>query len=472
MNQAQRMLCAAAALSFTMIMSAPGITFTPFTPRGEGGAINGQTLTIGAGGTAYEFSQYLYISGYDLNGDRVPGASARLGRDALPPGIAITFASQISSNLTDLLLTYAVTNSGTNVYQDLRFCSFLDSEIDQDLNTFYNEYGVTLGVPGVGEWDSAPDFWQIDQPGFAFGGGTLVGNLLKGMADGTNHVPMQSPGDVSMALGFRLGELGPGTGKTVRVQISEDGDILGGFGLENRDSDPLSSTRITFSGDAPVPGRELTNLVASGSATIPEQTSGSYTATAYFSGGDPDTRVQDVSLLSTWSVAAPVPPGTFFTANVLAAGDVETGTPITVQASYTFNDVTLIAGLPVTIEAASNVFTNVTGALSVEYAWALDRQTGTYKGSLRLANGADGGLHFSAPWQLSIQASNDFHFMHATGTNAAGEAYIDFSAIAAAALGDGVLDPGESFAVPNIEVFSRYRIGPSNRLFRVWANQF
>ena len=475
MNRRERMNCALAALLWgAWAACAPGITYTPFTSHGDGGAINEQAFAIGAGGTVYEFSQFLFVSGSDLNGTNVPGASARLEHDALPPGIAITFTPQISSNLTDLLLTYAITNSGSNVYHDVRFFSFLDSEIDQDLNTFYNEYGSTLGAAGVGEWDSAPDFWQIDQPGFAFDGGTLVGNLLKGMADGTNHVPVQSPNDVSMALGFRLGELGPGTGKTVRVQISEDGDMLGGFGLENRDSDPSSTTRITFSGDAPVPGRELTNLVANGSATIPEQTSGSYTATAYFSGGDPATRVQDVSLLSTWSVAAPVPPGTFFTANVLVAGNVETSTPIAVQASYTFNDVTLVAGLPVTIEAASNVFTNVTGALSVQYVWALDRQTGTYKGSVRLTNGEDSGLHFSAPWHLSIKPSNDFHFLHASGTNAAGEAYIDFSALAVTALGvtNAVSSPGDSFAVPGFEVFSRYRVAPSNSLFHVWANQF
>jgi len=382
MNGIERARCVWTVLLWGAVAAcAPGITYTPFEPQGDGGTVNGQAIIVGAGGTVYEFCQYLYVAGLDLNGTNVPGTSARLVHDAPPPGITISFAPQLSSNTASLLLTYSITNSGSNVYQDVRFFSYLDSEIDQDLNTFYNEYGSTTGTPGRTEWDPAPDFWQIDEPGFpGFEGGNLVENLLKGTADGTNHVPMQSPNDVSMALGFRLGDLGPGTGRTVRVQISEDGAIIGGFGLENRDSAPSSTTRITFSGAASV-----------------------------------------------------------------------------------------------TIQDGSNVFANVTEAISNSWTWVLDRQTGTFKGSLRLEGRA--GQHFTAPWQLSMSPSNDFRFMQASGTNASGNAYVDFGGDAVTALGaagnhDAVLDGDESVTVPNFEVYSRYRVLPPSSLFQVWANQF
>jgi len=71
---------------------------------------------------------------------------------------------------------------------------FLDLEIDEDINTFFNEFGAVGGpAPGPGFW------WEIDEPGYVFG--DIYDNFVAGALDGLNGVTARSPDDVSFALG-------------------------------------------------------------------------------------------------------------------------------------------------------------------------------------------------------------------------------------------------------------------------------
>ncbi|MGA1840289.1 MAG: PEP-CTERM sorting domain-containing protein [bacterium] len=76
------------------------------------------------------------------------------------------------------------------------FIAFFDYEIDEAINTFFNEYGAANGTPDTGQ------SWEIDEPGYLFG--DIYDNLLTGSLDNTNAVPSSTPDDVSMAMGWNF----------------------------------------------------------------------------------------------------------------------------------------------------------------------------------------------------------------------------------------------------------------------------
>src|SRR5882762_7830910 len=182
--------------------SSQAITFGPFGSKGEGGTKNGQSFTVGAGGSFFELDVFLYLGGLDLNGAQL-GTSAQLSHDSLPAGIVFSFSAALSSNAADVVLTYMFSNTTSTVFTNLRFFPFLDAEIDEATNTFFNEYGTTNGTLGLNILD--PDRWQIDEPGFQTG--TLLRNLLLGALSKSNAVPQTALNDVAMALGFSPGDL-------------------------------------------------------------------------------------------------------------------------------------------------------------------------------------------------------------------------------------------------------------------------
>ena len=232
--------------SLATVVPSRAITFGPFGPNGQGGTKNGQTMTIGPGGTVFELDGFLDIDGMDLNGSQY-GVSAQLSRDALPAGMVFSFTNYLSSDQADLVLSYTFTNSSSTVFSNLYFFVLLDPEIDEQTNTFFNEYGGISGTPGLHGFDASQ--WQIDEPDFQTG--TLLKNIFLGALNGSNAVPPSATNDVAMSLGFSLGNLNPGAGSTVLVQISQQGDALGSFSLAQHDSDPASTTVITLSGLIP-----------------------------------------------------------------------------------------------------------------------------------------------------------------------------------------------------------------------------
>lgn len=76
------------------------------------------------------------------------------------------------------------------------FIMYVDPEIDQELNTFFNEYGSVFGAPLAGQ------VWEIDEPGNVFG--DIYANFTAGALDNSNGVPSTAPDDVAMALGWNF----------------------------------------------------------------------------------------------------------------------------------------------------------------------------------------------------------------------------------------------------------------------------
>jgi len=224
-----------------LLVASPGLAITvsgPFGALGSGGATNGQTIGVGSGAEVFETTGFLNVAGLDLNGG-AQGTSAQFDVDPLPAGLSVSFSSMLQDSGTDLILSWQVTNN-TSAAADASFLHFLDAEIDEPINTFFNETASVVGALAAGQG------FEADEPGFQFG--DIYDNLLNGSLDGTNI--FGSPEDVSLALSFDLGTLAVGGSALIDVMISEDGDFLGGFALEQQDADPASTTVVTYSGVA------------------------------------------------------------------------------------------------------------------------------------------------------------------------------------------------------------------------------
>lgn len=226
-----------------------GFTITPFGPNGEGGSINGQVLFFGSGGEVFELDAFVNIGGLDLNGV-APGTSAQLSINSLPPGLAYSFSTELRPDETDLTLRYEFTNNTGDTLLDVWFFSFVDAEIDVAINDYFNEAGIQSGSLGTGALDADPDSWEIDEPGYVFG--DVFDNLLIGVLDGVNAVPTALPNDASLAIGFSLANLPPGSITNIEILLSEDGDKIGTLAIQHFDSDIASFDSLTLSGAASV----------------------------------------------------------------------------------------------------------------------------------------------------------------------------------------------------------------------------
>jgi hypothetical protein len=224
-------------LVVTMGSDARAISIAPFTSSGTYSRPPGPpSFQIGSGGFVEEIDAFLARAG--------DAVAAQLSQQSPPAGLALGFSSMLSTDTTDLLLRYDVVNTSAAAISGITFLSFFDAEIDESLNTFFNEYAETEGALAAGR------DYEVDEPGFAFG--DIVSNARAASLDGTNAVPIGAPDDVSMALSFALGPLNPGQTARFEILLSEDGDAIGGFAIRQRDVDARSRTVITYSGTASV----------------------------------------------------------------------------------------------------------------------------------------------------------------------------------------------------------------------------
>jgi hypothetical protein len=234
----RKFLLHALLLAVSVLASSPAsaIVVTTFGANGEAGDVFGHSLAIGAGGVVHELDAFLNLGG---------GTSFRLSDGDLgSAGVGFSFGYSLSGDGTDLTLAYSFTNNTGSSLSSARFFSFVDAEIDEPLNTFFNEYGE-FGSAGGDPAEEDADLWEIDEPGFVFG--DIYSNLQAGTLDGTNGVPLALPDDVSMGLGFFLGPIDPGGSVSIRILLSEDFSTLGTLSLVQRDEDS-SGTAITLSG--------------------------------------------------------------------------------------------------------------------------------------------------------------------------------------------------------------------------------
>lgn len=484
------LLAAIAGLLLGVTLPAPAITFGPFGPNGEGGSKNGQTFTIGTGGTVFELDSFLDVNGTDLNGANF-GVSAQLSRDSLPAGLGYNFTNYLSSDAADLVLSYTFTNTTSSmVFSNLYFFVLLDPEIDENINTFFNEYGNTSGISGVHGYD--PSQWQIDEPDFQ--AGTLLKNIFVGALDNSNSIPQSAPNDVALSLGFSLGNLFPGATATVLIQISEQNHTLGAFSLVQRDSDPNSTTVITLSGTLPATASEMANppyqmLVLQGQAVHDGSTNGTANPTssgvpgvavALLSNSIPVlTNLTDSTGLYQFSIPPGLQPGTYA---VSAAATGFTFVPVlpSQKAYFAFTDPSTNT-LPMVVPtlnfdfrgSAAQQFGNVSGLVQMGLsAWKLNYATGSLLGTLSITNPATSSANFGPPWQVGLISTTNFFYRFPAGTLPDGVTNIDVSAAVNAQIPGGVLTPGQSVVLTNaVEIYSRYRSAPTNSLFEIWATQ-
>jgi hypothetical protein len=137
---------------------------------------------------------------------------------------------------------------------------FVDHDIDEGENTFFNEIGMDNGVP-VNELVGVQS-WEIDEPGYVFG--DIYFNFLTSSLDNANG--LSGPEDVSMALAWSFNLLA-NQEAIIDFVLSESAPTSGFFldfnlSHEDPDSDYLiyfSSSIQVHSVTSPVPSTESTS---------------------------------------------------------------------------------------------------------------------------------------------------------------------------------------------------------------------
>jgi len=142
--------------------------------------------------------------------------------------------------------TITITSAGAGSHSVI---AFFDHEIDEETNTFFNEFGSTVGAPAAGQ------SWEIDEPGYKYG--DIYDNFTVGALDNSNGVPSSAPEDVSMALGWNF-ILGAGETAYLNLLLSTTAPTSG-FYLVQTDPDSqaslyFSSTLDIRSSSVPEPG--------------------------------------------------------------------------------------------------------------------------------------------------------------------------------------------------------------------------
>ena len=144
--------------------------------------------------------------------------------DPLPAGVN-TVAFNTLTGMGDLKIT--VTGVGSHYVG-----AFFDHEIDEILNTYFNETGAQNGAAAAGQT------WEIDEPGFV--NGDIYENLQGGALDhgiGTSvHGDTTFPDDVSLAMAWDF-TLAAGETGIVDFLISDQGPTSGGLVLSQTDPD-------------------------------------------------------------------------------------------------------------------------------------------------------------------------------------------------------------------------------------------
>ncbi len=121
---------------------------------------------------------------------------------------------------------------------DYIFLSFFDYEIDEKINTYFNESGEAIGTTDENL------VWEIDEPGYSFG--DIYDHVLYGeLFDNTNNIPVNFEDDVSMGLGY-LFHLESYQSAVIDITLTTSAPG-GGFYLMHSDSESGTPNNIYFS---------------------------------------------------------------------------------------------------------------------------------------------------------------------------------------------------------------------------------
>lgn len=119
------------------------------------------------------------------------------------------------------------------------FDAFFDHEIDEAINTFFNETGAATGIVAAGQ------SWEIDEPGFI--SGDIFENFQASVLDNgignSIHGNTVFPDDVSMAMGWDFA-LAVGEQATINILLSLS-PPSSGFFLTHTDPDSNESISLS-----------------------------------------------------------------------------------------------------------------------------------------------------------------------------------------------------------------------------------
>jgi len=147
--------------------------------------------------------------------------------DPIPSGVNVAGFND-STGLGAISIT--IIGAGSHAFD-----AFFDHEIDEAINTFFNENGAVTGASAAGQ------SWEIDEPGFIFG--DIYTNFMNSNLDNINAVPAGLEEDVSMAVGWDF-VLAAGEQATIDILLSLSAPTSGFFLTH---SDPDSDESIYFS---------------------------------------------------------------------------------------------------------------------------------------------------------------------------------------------------------------------------------
>ena len=209
----------------------------------------------------FEFS--VYIASTETGPPSLRDTAIGLGPDTITAGLDVTFTNNLDTDNVGTLV-WSVTNNTGGQLTNVSLFGFLDAEIDETINTFFNEFGTTSDlVLGGGAGDNLADSFEIDEPGFVFG--DIIGNLLAGALDNYNALQPALSDDMSMALGFAIGNLDVGETLTATFEIS----LTNNNGLGH--VDPNSNFQFWYNGTVEViaVNDEICDMPVFNSATDP-----------------------------------------------------------------------------------------------------------------------------------------------------------------------------------------------------------
>lgn len=177
---------------------------------------------------------------FNINGQTYSSIDGQVDNDFPVPGLSNP-AGFLATGLGTLALTFSPAPAVPTAYTVL---VYVDLEIDEAINTFFNEFGDVSGAPPAGV------SWEIDEPGFKYG--DIYDNLKLGALDDTNGVPANAPDDVAMAMGWTF-TLNPGQFALLTFGTSLTPPT--GFYLAQTDPDSpvgAAGTTVYFTGDLTV----------------------------------------------------------------------------------------------------------------------------------------------------------------------------------------------------------------------------
>ena len=180
-----------------------------------------------ASNVAWAATIALFDYGFNIDGT----VSMPFQGDPVPSGVNLSGFDDITG-----LGAIGITMTGAGAHS---FDAFFDHEIDEPINTFFNEIGATTGTA------LAVQSWEIDEPGDV--NGDIFLNFENSALDngiGTSvFVDTVFPDDVSMAMGWDF-SLASGDMALIELVLSEVAPASGFF-LSH--SDPASNATIYLS---------------------------------------------------------------------------------------------------------------------------------------------------------------------------------------------------------------------------------